>query len=37
MQATKPSDREIVLTRTFAAPRQAVFDALTRRIESFSG
>ena len=30
MQATKPSDREIVLTRTFAAPRQAVFDALTQ-------
>jgi len=30
MQTTKPSDREIVLTRTFAAPRQAVFDALTQ-------
>ncbi len=30
MQATKTSDREIVLTRTFAAPRQAVFDALTK-------
>ena len=30
MQATRPSDREIVLTRTFAAPRQAVFDALTQ-------
>ena len=30
MQATKPSDRETVLTRTFAAPRQAVFDALTQ-------
>jgi len=30
MQATKPSDREIVLTRTFAAPRQSVFDALTQ-------
>jgi len=30
MQATKPSDREIVLTRTFAAPRQTVFDALTQ-------
>jgi uncharacterized protein YndB with AHSA1/START domain len=30
MQATKPSDREIVLTRKFAASRQAVFDALTQ-------
>ena len=30
MQATKPSDREIVLTRTFAAPRQIVFEALTQ-------
>jgi len=30
MQATKPTDREIVLTRTFAAPRQAVFDAVTQ-------
>jgi uncharacterized protein YndB with AHSA1/START domain len=30
MNATKPSDQEIVLTRTFAAPRQAVFDALTQ-------
>jgi uncharacterized protein YndB with AHSA1/START domain len=30
MQATKPSDTEIVLTRTFAAPRQTVFDALTQ-------
>lgn len=30
MNATKPSDREIVLTQTFAAPRQAVFDALTQ-------
>ena len=30
MQATKPSDREIVLTRTFPASRQAVFDALTQ-------
>lgn len=29
MQASKPSDREIVLTRTFAAPPQAVFAALT--------
>ncbi len=26
---TKPSERDIVLTRTFAAPRQKVFDALT--------
>lgn len=30
MQATKLSDREIVLTRTFAAPPQVVFDALTQ-------
>jgi uncharacterized protein YndB with AHSA1/START domain len=30
LQATKPSDREIVLTQTFAAPRQVVFDALTQ-------
>jgi len=30
VQATKPSDLEIVLTRTFTAPRQAVFDALTQ-------
>src|SRR5437867_12591694 len=30
LQATKPSDRETVLTRTFAAPRQTVFDALTQ-------
>jgi uncharacterized protein YndB with AHSA1/START domain len=30
MEVTKPSDREIVLTRTFAAPRQTVFDALTQ-------
>src|SRR6266436_8074997 len=29
-QVTKPSDRNIVLTRTFAAPRQNVFDALTK-------
>ena len=29
MQITKPSDREIVLTRPFAAPRQKVFQALT--------
>jgi uncharacterized protein YndB with AHSA1/START domain len=28
--ATKPSDREIVLTRAFSAPRRAVFDALTQ-------
>ena len=31
MQATKPSEKEIVLTGTFAAPRQAVFDALTQK------
>ncbi len=30
MRAAKPSDREILLTRTFAAPRQTVFDALTQ-------
>lgn len=29
-QVTKPSDRNIVLTRSFAAPRQNVFDALTK-------
>ena len=30
MQATKPSDREIVLKGTFSASPQAVFDALTQ-------
>ena len=30
MQVTKPSDHEIVLTRTFAAPRDTVFAALTQ-------
>lgn len=30
MQATKPSDKEIVLTQTFAAPRENVFAALTQ-------
>ncbi len=30
MQVTTASDRDIVLTRTFAAPRQKVFDALTK-------
>ena len=30
MQVTKPSDRKIVLTRTFDAPRQKVFNALTK-------
>jgi uncharacterized protein YndB with AHSA1/START domain len=29
MQVTKQSDRNIVVTRTFNAPRQKVFDALT--------
>ena len=29
MQVTKPSDNEIVLAQTFAAPRAAVFAALT--------
>ncbi len=28
--ATKPSERETVLTRRFAAPPQAVFDVLTK-------
>lgn len=27
---TTPSDREVVVTRTFAAPRRLVFDALTK-------
>jgi uncharacterized protein YndB with AHSA1/START domain len=31
MQATKPSDTEIILTRTFAAPRETVFAALTQK------
>jgi uncharacterized protein YndB with AHSA1/START domain len=30
MQVTKPSDREIVVTRSFAAPPQKVFDALMK-------
>lgn len=30
MQATRPSDREILLTRSFAAPPEAVFAALTQ-------
>ncbi|MCI0638883.1 MAG: SRPBCC domain-containing protein [Gemmataceae bacterium] len=30
MQATKPKDNEIVLSRTFAAPRETVFAALTQ-------
>lgn len=30
MQASKPSDNEIVLSQTFAAPREAVFGALTQ-------
>ena len=29
-QCTTPSDREIVLTRLFDAPRQLVFDAMTK-------
>jgi uncharacterized protein YndB with AHSA1/START domain len=29
-EVTRPSSREIVLTRAFIAPRQAVFDALTQ-------
>ncbi len=30
MQVTKPSENETVLTRTFAAPRETVFAALTQ-------
>jgi uncharacterized protein YndB with AHSA1/START domain len=30
LKVTVPSDREIVLTRAFDAPRSAVFDALTK-------
>jgi uncharacterized protein YndB with AHSA1/START domain len=30
LEVTTPSDREIVLTRRFRAPRQAVFDAFTK-------
>lgn len=30
LQASKPSDNEIQLTRTFAAPREAIFAALTQ-------
>ena len=30
LQATKPTDRETVLTRTFVAPLHSVFEALTR-------
>lgn len=30
MQVTKPTDRTIVVTRTLAAPRQKVFDSLTK-------
>ena len=29
-RSTTPSDREVVLTRAFNAPRQLVFDALTK-------
>jgi uncharacterized protein YndB with AHSA1/START domain len=29
-QISLPSDREIQVTRTFAAPRQLVFDAFTK-------
>jgi uncharacterized protein YndB with AHSA1/START domain len=32
-QIAKPSDREIVITRAFAAPRQRVFDAMTKADE----
>jgi uncharacterized protein YndB with AHSA1/START domain len=31
MLVTKPSDREIVLSRSFSAARQTVFDALTQK------
>ena len=30
LEVTTPSDREIVMTRTFDAPRELVFDAFTR-------
>lgn len=30
LQVTTPTDREIVMTRAFAAPRKLVFDAFTR-------
>ena len=30
LTVTMPTDREIVLTRSFAAPVQSVFDAFTR-------
>ncbi len=30
LQVTTPTEREIMLTRSFAAPRQLVFDALTK-------
>src|SRR5277367_1802906 len=30
LQVTTPSDREIAMTRVFAAPRRLVFDALTK-------
>ena len=30
LSVTTPSDREIVLTRTFKAPRKLVWDAVTR-------
>ena len=30
MHATKPSDHEIVIAQTFAAPRAVVFDTMTR-------
>ena len=30
LEVTTPSDREIVMTRTFDAPRQRVFDAFTK-------
>lgn len=30
LKVTTPSDREIAMTRVFDAPRQLVFDALTK-------
>jgi uncharacterized protein YndB with AHSA1/START domain len=30
LEVTTPTDREVVLTRTFDAPRRLVFDAMTR-------
>jgi hypothetical protein len=34
MQISKPTDRGIVMARTFAAPLQKIFDALTKPDQS---